>query len=144
VRVKRIGILVLAAAVLAVMTGGNAFAATVWWTSGSDGSRTDGSSATWISQVSGTPNAAAGDTLKWHNDFTSNCGYGYDVDVSWSNNGEGGHNYGHVNAYSSVSVDGVSTAPSGYGGLTLQIGVSHWYGDYIYAPTRGQSYHLTS
>jgi hypothetical protein len=119
-------------------------AATVTW-SGSDSSTCNGASASWTGQVSGTINAAAGDTLQWSNYFTNTYSKDLKTQVSFANNGNGGTIDGSVRAGLSSLTNGVTTALSGYGGLTLTVGVSHWYGnDQFYTNTRGQTYHLTS
>jgi hypothetical protein len=76
-KLKKLGILVLAAAVLAVMTGGMASAQTQTYT-GTDRSETAGGNADFISTISQTKYINNGDTLKWSNRWENNDpGAGY-------------------------------------------------------------------
>jgi len=140
---------IAAAAVLAVVATSTVCASsTVWWnqnTADSSVNTASGSPATWTGQVSGIPNAAAGDTLKWKNYFDNNRGYSIPIEADGVVQ-QGGlyETTGTAPKNTNKELDASAIAASGWGGYNLQVGVCHWYENSYVASTRGQTYHSTS
>lgn len=88
-KLKRIGILVFAAAVLMAMTGGTAFAATVTYSDTlsttiyyNGGTYPNSFSVSKNADATGNRAVTVGDTVQWYNDFYNNLGIDIAVGVS--------------------------------------------------------------